>query len=148
MKQCPGIAAALLVVAFSGAGVAAEATDAATPRVEGGITYVTGGVGEREQVALQSVRNEYNLRITLAEKGSGAFLAGALVTIADGTGRRMGLVTAHGPWLYARVAPGNYTIEVEYEGTRAQQKLLVLPGAAREAYFYFPAPVEGTPAGP
>jgi len=109
----------------------------------GNLAYVSGGVGEEERAALLAVRDEYNVRLTLAEKGSGAFLFGALVTVTDAAGRQLAQAAARGPWLFAQLPPGQYTIAAEYEGTTSTQTVRVAQGAARDLYFYFPAALPG-----
>ncbi len=132
-----GLAAALLLVS-SPASVHAAQTPA--PTQAGSVALVSGGVGEEERAALLAVRNDFNVRLTLAEKGSGAFLYGVLVTVSDAAGRQLAQAAARGPWLYTRLPPGQYTIAAEYEGTKSAQTVRVAEGAARDLYFYFPAP--------
>ena len=80
-------------------------------RTVGDIRYITGGVGDEEKAQLAMVENDYNVRILIAGN-SGAFISGAMVRIMDKDGRILLSTDGAGPYLYAAMAPGMYTLEV------------------------------------
>jgi hypothetical protein len=44
-------------------------------------SYVSGGIGEEGQLDMRVTRDLYNLRLTFAQVGTGAYVAGVTVTI-------------------------------------------------------------------
>ncbi len=80
----------------------------ASGQAPGGLTYVTGGIGDEERMAMDDMRHNYNLRITNAAR-DGAFAGDTRLSIYDGRGQQLSSVDA-GPLFYAEVPPGKYTI--------------------------------------
>lgn len=81
----------------------------------GDISYVSGGVGASEQEALEQVKSKYNLWLSFAVSGSGAFLAEVPVTIADKSGQAVLEAVSAGPYFYAQIPVGNYRISAQRE---------------------------------
>jgi hypothetical protein len=90
-----------------------------------GIAYASGGVGHSELQELHAERGRYSFWLTTAALRSGAHLADVDVRITPLRGAapvlelRMG-----GPWLFAALPPGRYSIEAAYRAT-AEQPLQV-----------------------
>lgn len=105
-----GLAAAALamgLLATTAAGSAAAASPAPTgdaPRV------VTGGVSEEERDALLQQAGSYNLWLVFAEQGTGNYLANVQVALSDARGEPLLDVVTDGPWLFAQLPPGRYTV--------------------------------------
>lgn len=77
-----------------------------------GVAYVSGGIGQDEQQALQAERRAFSFWLTTAVRRSGAHLAGVLVRIREADSGR--LVLDHrmdGPWLFAQLPVGRYEVE-------------------------------------
>jgi hypothetical protein len=79
------------------------------PRTEGGITFISGGVGADEREALKKVEGDYNLRLMFAAQG-GEFVADVKVTILDAKGKTVLEAVSGGPRFFAKLAPGTYRI--------------------------------------
>ncbi len=77
-----------------------------------GIRYVSGGVGEGERAELNALSSEFNLRLLFAMQGSGDYLAEVRVNVLDSRGRVILSAQAQGPWFFAQLPPGMYTVEV------------------------------------
>jgi hypothetical protein len=76
------LAAFGLVVALSTAALAYAQDTTLTPQTSAsGIAYVTGGIGDGQQEALKAVQSAYNLRLTVARKNGGNYLADVKVTV-------------------------------------------------------------------
>lgn len=83
------------------------------PRVQSdrGIRYVSGGVGEGERAELDALSNQFNLRLLFAMQGSGEYLSAVRVNILDARGGTILTAESKGPWFFAQLAPGDYTVE-------------------------------------
>jgi len=74
---------------------------------------VTGGVTEEGREEMMRRAGPYNLRLAFAEKDTGAYLASVKVTVVDQSGKPVVDVVTDGPWLFAQVAPGTYTVRAQ-----------------------------------
>ncbi len=81
----------------------------------GGISFMTGGAGKGERAEMEKMAGKYNLKIILATT-SGAYLALLPITIYDSNGNQVLKAEASGPWFYARLPEGRYTIKVTRKG--------------------------------
>ena len=75
----------------------------------GGVSYVSGGVGTSSIDRLNSLANDFNVKLVFALK-SGAYVSNVRVTIADATGRTVLDATSEGPWFLAKLPAGVYQI--------------------------------------
>jgi len=101
------MAAALLLglpAAIPLGAAAAPAPAGAAPR------FVTGGVSEEERDAFLRDAAAYNLWLVFAEQGTGNYLANVRVTVADAANRPVVDAVTDGPWLFAQLPPGHYTV--------------------------------------
>ena len=104
----------LLAACLLSVGANALAETSPEPIMRNGVAYITGGIGEDEVTAFRDVAPRYNLRITFASK-SGHYLADVDVTLSAG---KSTILDAHtsGPFLFARVPPGRYTVRTRAAG--------------------------------
>ncbi len=86
-----------------------------------GIHYVSGGVGESERAELDALSNQFNLRMLFAMQGSGEYLSAVRVNILDARGETVLTAESRGPWFFAQLAPGDYTVEASVPGEARQQ---------------------------
>ncbi len=80
-------------------------------RTDQGIRYISGGVGEGERTELNSLSNQFNLRLLFAMQGSGEYLSAVRVNILDTQGASVLNVQSKGPWFFAQLVPGDYIVE-------------------------------------
>ncbi|MDH2235537.1 carboxypeptidase-like regulatory domain-containing protein [Pigmentiphaga sp. GD03639] len=102
---------------------------------QNGIAYVTGGVGQDESAAIRGMK-DYSLRVLAAAK-SGEYVADVRVAIRDSGGKDVLSVTTQGPYLLARLAPGDYRIDAEYGSARQSRQVRVPASGRAEVSFYF-----------
>ena len=102
----------LIAAAFFPALPAAIAAGVAAAPVPAGAAprYVTGGVSEEERDAILRDAAPYNLWLVFAEQGTGNYLANVHVTVADAADRPVVDAVTEGPWLFAQLPPGRYTV--------------------------------------
>jgi hypothetical protein len=106
--------------------------------------YVSGGMGSTEREALYKERSSYNLWLTMAAKGSGAYLADVNVRIRDI--RLQQPVLSHalaGPWLFVNLPVGRYDVEASYRESPEQppqirkRTVTLQPGSHRQLVLRF-----------
>lgn len=95
---------------------AQAASDAAVRQAGGGIAYASGGVSEEGRENLNAIAKDFNLKLILATK-SGAYLSDVGVVVSDDRGQRILDAKSEGPWFYARLPNGRYSIEASANGT-------------------------------
>ncbi|MBK1709112.1 hypothetical protein EDC29_10963 [Marichromatium gracile] len=102
-------------------------------KTDGGIRYVSGGVGESERSELNALSSQFNLHLMFATQGSGESFSAMRVNILDGRHGSVLTAVSQGPWFYAQLPPGDYSVEVIPSGERGedqiQRKAVHLDGA-------------------
>lgn len=89
-----------------------------------GVSYTSGGIGDVERDAMQQHAKDYNLRLTFAVN-SGQYLADVKVSILNAKGRSVMAAVSDGPWFYAKLAPGKYTVKAEVDGKTQTRSITV-----------------------
>jgi hypothetical protein len=135
-----------ITVAVLAACLALSAHAATTPRQQNGIAYVNGGVGQEEQDAMRAMRADYNLLLTFATTGSGAFRSDVRLDVMDAKGATLLSVTNTGPMFYAKLPAGTYRISAAAEG-KTFKRTVKLGGAPRELTLHWEndSPEDPTP---
>jgi hypothetical protein len=102
-----------------------------SPRIHGdrGIRYVSGGVGEGERAELDALSNQFNLRLLFAMQGSGEYLSAVRVTILDARGGTVLTAESKGPWFFAQLVPGDYTVEAGVPEAQPQRQTAHIEGS-------------------
>ncbi len=109
------------------------------------LPFASGGVGSGERDALDQRRDEFSLWVIAAAKGSGAYLAGTSVKITDNNGNVVLATSLAGPWLLARLEPGEYTVEATHLGQPLQRRTVIGANGQRKIVFYFDVPADALP---
>ena len=107
--------------------------------------YVTGGVSIEEAAALERQRKDYRLWVVTADRGSGAWLAGAQAVLRDSRGEVVLETTLDGPYLLVDLEPGRYALEVRHEGQTQRQQVSVGRSGTRQLVMYFDTPANVSP---
>mgnify|MGYP006294405847 FL=1 len=74
------------------------------------VAFMTGGVSKGERSEMEAASGKYNLKVVLATE-EGAYLARLPVWIQDAQGKQVLEVETNGPWLYAKLPDGRYTVK-------------------------------------
>jgi hypothetical protein len=114
-------------------------------QAQGGVRYVSGGIGVGERLALAGMHAEFNVHMSFAVKRAGNFIADVAVHIEDSAGKALLDAVSEGPWFYARLAPGRYRLRATYGGSAQTRDFTVRAGRHSELYLYWddPAAREG-----
>lgn len=126
---------ALLVAGMFGQLVAAPIQENSA-----GIAVLHGGVGVEERAAIEQKAADYNLKLTFARKGSGAYLFGVKVVVRNKQGAVVIDTTASGPLLLAKLPDGEYTVSATEQDTALVQTIAIKGGARRDWVFRFDLP--------
>jgi hypothetical protein len=114
---------------FFAAGFAAAAAYAAD------VQYISGGVGVEEREQMQSAAKDYNLHLVFSQKETGAYVAEISVSIKDAKGEEILQVVSDGPWLYAQLPAGTYTVTVAQAGRAISRQVKVTGEKSQTLYF-------------
>lgn len=101
-----------------------------------GIKYVTGGIGQDERDYLKSVEHQFNLRLMFAAR-SGEFLSSVRVLVQDARGDTALDAVADGPYFYAALPPGSYTVTASVNQMSQQKNVNLGAGRVTQANFYW-----------
>jgi hypothetical protein len=99
-------------------------------KTDQGFAYMTGGVGIGERETMESSAQDYNLKLSFAEK-SGVYLADVDVVVEDQSGKEMISMTSKGPWLYLQLPPGRYTVAATVKDRTKQIKNVLIENGDR-----------------
>ena len=126
--------AGLLALAGMGSPLAQSSVEGAQEVSDVGVPYISGGVGKHEREQLEAVAKDYNLKLVFAQS-SGAFVAEVQVTVMDGTGSKVVDATSNGPWFFAKLPAGTYSVEAAYGGVAKQSDASVPATGQRSVDF-------------
>jgi hypothetical protein len=108
---------------------------------DGGIRYVSGGVGESERRELNALASDFNLHLMFATQDSGEYLSAVRVNILNTHNHPELTAVSKGPWFYAQLPPGHYTVEVTPTGHRGegqtQRKAVDLDGSSQSRMDFY-----------
>lgn len=100
-------------------------------------SYATGGIGEGGQSDMVVTRDLYNLRLTFAEVGTGAYIAAVSVMIEPvGHGASYGPFADCGPLFHIVLAPGDYRVNATYAGVTLTKTVRIGKGATLSTFYW------------
>src|SRR5258707_2960784 len=73
------------------------------PQTQGDVTYVSGGIADDWQQAMEAQKSQYNLHLLFAQEGTGAYFTNVAVQIIDGNGQTVLNAVSQGPFFYSRL---------------------------------------------
>jgi len=126
------ILVAASILAFAG-GAPAQAAQGS-----GGVDYISGGVSLDARQAMMAQVGSYNLHLEFAAAPEGEYLSDVDVSVANARGQSVLQTRTTGPWLFARLPAGAYSVTAKAAGaTRTQQ--ITVGGGRRHLVMRFPA---------
>lgn len=118
-----GFAALLLGSAMllpAGNAISADASVQTT----GGISHVSGGIGDDSITRLESLAGDFNLKLVFALQ-SGNYVTDVKVVIADARGKTLLDATSAGPWFLVKLPAGSYQIAATFAGNAVKRSVTV-----------------------
>lgn len=127
----------LIILGFSMAAVCAASAADLAPEVqnENGISYVSGGIGDQSQQAMEELASDFNLQLTFAQAQGGNYLADVPVIIQDDQGNSVLEVVSEGPIFYADLDPGAYTVMASSDGEVRERQVEIQEGSSSTVHF-------------
>ena len=117
--------------------------EGAMPAVQksGAVEYLSGGVGLDESTAIKSASGQWPLSLVFSVQvdGRAQFASDVKLQIQDAKGALALDVTATGPYLRARLAPGSYTLRATLDGKTLERKVQVKAGSSAKVELVWPA---------
>ena len=101
-----------------------------------GIPYVSGGIGLDEREALRAMAKDYNLKLVFAIK-EGNYLADIGVLIKNAQGKTVLEAVSDGPWFYAKLPGGQYTVTAIMMEKTNTQNMQIKPAGHSVLHFYW-----------
>lgn len=83
-------------------------------QTKGDISYVNGGISDEELDMIKALPDDYNVRI-LIRNSIGKYAVATKFHILDQSGLEVINIEDAGPYVYAKLTPGMYTIEASQE---------------------------------
>jgi hypothetical protein len=103
---------------------------------QGGVEFVSGGVGLDESKALQAARSQWPLSLRFTGRNA-EYLADVHVQIVDAHGASVLDTTSRGPYMLVRVRPGRYTVHASHDGVDKTSAVTVSSnGSARASFIW------------
>ncbi len=144
MKLRRSATATVVLCAALGGWASAADNAPSQPQQQGGIAYISGGVGDEDAQRMKQLRAEYPLELMFVARGNpNQYLSAVKVQIADRSGKAVLDTVSDGPFLLAKVPPGRYTITADSEGSTKRQTVQV-GGKTQRVTFVWP-PIEAQP---
>ena len=106
-------------------------------RSSGYVPYMTGGAGVDEREALFAASKDYGLKLSFATKDETDSLSDVTVGIATARGEQVMLMKEMGPYLFVKLAPGDYTITATSGDQILERTARVSAGGQADASFYW-----------
>ena len=105
-----------------------------------GISYITGGVGEGETVAILAEAKQWPLLLEMSqiENGRGVWIFGATIKIMSSTKKQIVFeAQADGPYMLVNLVPGDYGIEATYEGVMQKRALSIKADSSQKISLFW-----------
>ena len=92
-----------------------------------GISYITGGVGQEETLAILAEAKQWPLTLELSQidNGRGVWIFGAVIKITNSKKQTIFDAQADGPYMLINLESGDYMLDATYQGV-VQKRLLAI----------------------
>ncbi|MCI5049911.1 MAG: hypothetical protein MRY32_06230 [Rickettsiales bacterium] len=87
-------------------------------------TYMSGGVGDTDQLDMKLQEGAYNLKV-IAAYDTGHYLANVAMMVTNKNGDVVINTVTDGPWFYADLEAGTYTVTGLHNGVMKRQNITI-----------------------
>ena len=100
-----------------------------------GVIYASGGVGLDEQMEMNAMAKNYNVKMVFAEAPRD-YVSGVKVKIEDHSGKVLLEATSSGPWFFAKLPQGDYRLIASFHNHQEMKNLNVASGHETVEFFW------------
>jgi hypothetical protein len=101
-----------------------------------GISYISGGIGLDERERLTSIGKNYSMKLVFAVKRR-EYLADVRVKIMDNSGKKVLDAVSEGPWFYADLPTGKFTVSASLSGREKQSTANIVKGKSQTTLRFY-----------
>ena len=133
------LTACVVTIGLASPAFAAHAA-AALPQVrtKGVISYVRGGIGKNEALAMKSAERNYPLSLVFSEGKHNAYVADIDVTIKNHADKVVLQTNSEGPIMLVKLPPGKYAVSANMGGKILQRPANVAAKGDTNLAFHWP----------
>ncbi|MBU3628836.1 carboxypeptidase regulatory-like domain-containing protein [Polynucleobacter sp. AP-Reno-20A-A9] len=104
-----------------------------------GISYITGGVGEGETVAILADAKQWPLLLEMSqiENGRGVWIFGATIKIMNSKKQIIFDAQADGPYMLINLESGDYVIEASYQEAIQKRVLSIKANSSQKISLFW-----------
>lgn len=104
---------------------------------QGGIEYLSGGIGLDESTAFKAAMSQFPLALIFASREGdvAAYVADVRVVIRDNQNNDVLNVESNGPYFLVKLSPGKYQIFATYNNKTLSQKVAIGTSGTKQARF-------------
>ena len=131
---------------MAGGALAQAENDLPAIHRSGGVEYLSGGIGQSQSTAIENASRHWPLTLEFAvkDKQHADFAANVHVMVRDAHGHTALKTTAGGPFLLAKLAPGDYAVTATLGGKTLHESVLVKEHQPAKAVFVWPTGTDET----
>lgn len=104
---------------------------------QGGIEYVSGGIGLDESTTFKAAMSQFPLALVFASREGdvAAYVADVRVVIRDSQNNDVLNAESNGPYFLVKLSPGKYQIFATYNSKTLSQKVAIGTSGTKQARF-------------
>ena len=131
---------------MAGGALAQAENDLPAVHRSGSVEYLSGGIGQSQSKAIENASRHWPLTLEFAvkDKQHADFAANVHVMVRDAHGHTALKTTAGGPFLLAKLAPGDYAVTATLGGKTLHESVLVKEHQPAKAVFVWPTGTDET----
>jgi putative Ca2+/H+ antiporter (TMEM165/GDT1 family) len=124
-----------LALALGSSAASARSEEVAT--APSGVTFVSGGISTDAVDRLRAMQNDFNLKMVFATN-NGEYLSDVKVEVVDRSNRVVLDTLTEGPWLLAKLPPGDYQVIASYRRATERRAVAVQTATLKTLDFRWP----------
>ena len=104
-----------------------------------GISFITGGVGDGEALAILAEAKQWPLLLVLSQiqYGKGVWIFGAKIKVVNAMKQVIFDAQADGPYMLINLESGDYAIEANYEGIIQKRAISIKPDVPQKIAIFW-----------
>lgn len=104
-----------------------------------GITWISGGIGSDESLALKAQASHFPMSLVFSAGKNDEYLADVHVTVRDHAGKTVLDTVSGGPLMLIRLPAGKYAVSAMKDGQKLERKADVAAKGGTQLSFHWPS---------